>query len=222
MSSTDDFTKSRIALRYWLLGHQWHVASEALEFAQQYHTGTRKDGITPEMAHQVQVAHYLRTLHEHLLYPEETIATALLHDVREDYDVSDEEIRERFGDRVADAVNAMTKRFRGAVREPRVVFDQIASDPIASVAKGSDRIHNQHTAFGVFSADKVRDYVAETEEYFLPMLRAARTRYTRQEPVYENMKFVLLSQMQLLRAAAAGAGPRNPVAESLRESSPPR
>jgi hypothetical protein len=36
------------------------------------------------------------------------------------------------------------------------------------------------------------------------------------------MKFVLLSQMQLLRAAAAGAGPRNPVAESLRESSPPR
>jgi hypothetical protein len=79
--------------------------------------------------------------------------------------------RERFGDRVADAVNAMTKTFRGTVRDPRVVFDQIASDLIASVAKGSDRIHNQHTAFGVFTADKIRDYVTETEEYFLPMLR---------------------------------------------------
>jgi hypothetical protein len=44
---------------------------------------------------------------------------------------------------------------------------------------------------------------AETEEYFLPMLRAARTRYTRQEPVYENLKFVLLSQMKLLRAVSA-------------------
>jgi GTP diphosphokinase / guanosine-3',5'-bis(diphosphate) 3'-diphosphatase len=202
MSSIDEFTKSRIALRYWLLGRQWQLASEALEFAQAYHTGTRKDGVT-EMAHHVQVAHYLRTLHEHLLYPEETIATAFLHDVREDYDVSDEEIRERFGDRVADAVNAMTKTFRGTVRDPRVVFDQIASDLIASVAKGSDRIHNQHTAFGVFTDDKIRDYVTETEEYFLPMLRSARTRYTRQEPVYEHMKFVLLSQMQLLRVVSA-------------------
>ncbi len=62
MSSIDEFTKSCIALRYWLLGRQWHLASEALEFAQAYHTGTRKDGVTPEMAHQVHVAHYQRTL----------------------------------------------------------------------------------------------------------------------------------------------------------------
>ncbi len=40
------------------------------------------------MAHQVQVAQYLRTLQEQVLYPEGTIAMALLHDVREDYDVS--------------------------------------------------------------------------------------------------------------------------------------
>jgi (p)ppGpp synthase/HD superfamily hydrolase len=202
---TDELTKSRIALRYWLLGRGWHLASEALEFAEEYHTGTRKDGVTPEISHQVQVAHYLRTMHEHLLYPEETIATALLHDVREDYDVSDEEVRERFGGRVADAVDAMTKQFRGTVREPRAVFDQIAHDAIASVAKGSDRIHNQHSAFGVFSAEKVLDYIGETEEYFLPMLRAARTRFSRQEPVYENMKFVLMSQMQLLRAVSASS-----------------
>jgi (p)ppGpp synthase/HD superfamily hydrolase len=207
MPSSDEFTKRGIALRYWLLGRQWHLASEALEFAHRYHVGTRKDGVTPEMDHQVQVAHYVRTLHEHPLYPEETIATAFLHDVREDYDVSDEEIRERFGDRVADAVDAMTKEFRGTARDPRVVFDQIASDPIASIAKGADRIHNQHTAFGVFTGDKIGEYITETEEYFLPMLRSARTRYTRQEPVYENMKFVLLSQIQLLRAVSQAPPP---------------
>jgi len=207
MPSIDEFTKRGIALRYWLLGRQWHLASEAQEFAQTYHAGTRKDGVTPEMDHQVQVAHYVRTLHEHLLYPEETIATAFLHDVREDYDVSDEEIRERFGDRVADAVAAMTKTFRGTARDPDVVFEQIAGDPIASIAKGADRIHNQHTAFGVFTAEKICDYITETEEYFLPMLRSARTRYTRQEPVYENLKFVLVSQVRLLRAVSAAPTP---------------
>lgn len=199
---TDEFVKSRIALRYWLLGRGWHVALTALEFAQNYHTGTRKDGVTPEIGHQIQVAHYVRTLHEHLIYPEETVATAFLHDVREDYDIADEEIRDRFGMLVADAVWAMTKTFRGEKRDPTDVFAGIAEDPIASVAKGADRIHNQHTCLGVFTPQKIREYLTETKTFFLPMLRDARTRYTRQEPVYENMKFVLLSQMQMLGAAA--------------------
>lgn len=199
---SEEFTKAHIALRYWMLGRDWHLAGSALDFAERHHTGTRKDGVTPEIAHQIQVAHYLRNLHELLMFPEESIATAFLHDVREDYDVADEEIRERFGSRVADAVDAMTKTFRGVDREPQAVFDRISADPIASVVKASDRIHNQHTAFGVFSAQKIDEYVGETETYFLPMLKAARVRFTRQEPVYENTKFVLKSQMALLRGLA--------------------
>lgn len=200
--SVEQTAKSKIALKYWLLGKGWKMASEAFELAGTYHIGTRKDGITPEFGHQIQVAHYIRTLHEHLLFPEETIATALLHDIREDYDIADEEIRGRFSDRVADAVDAMTKKFRGHRRDPRLVFDQIAKDPVASVAKGADRIHNQHTCQGVFSPTKIREYIGETEEFFLPMLRTARNKFPSQEPVYENMKFVLLSQMQLLLAAS--------------------
>lgn len=196
------YTKSRIAIRYWLLGRNWHMAADALEFASTYHTGTRKDGVTPEFAHQIAIAHYVRTLHEHLLFPEATIATAFLHDVREDYDIADEEIRGRFGNQVADAVAAMTKTFRGTRSATHSVFQLIANNPIASAAKGADRIHNQHTCHGVFSPQKILEYITETEEHFLPMLHTARTRFTHQEPVYENMKFVLNSQVQLLRAVA--------------------
>lgn len=199
------YTKSHIALRYWLLGKGWSSASDALRLAENHHTGTRKDGVTPEISHQIHVAHYLRTMHEHLLLPEETIAAALLHDVREDYDLLDVEIRARFGDPIADAVWAMTKTFRGTKRDPETVYNEIAANPIASVVKGADRIHNQHTAHGVFSPEKIREYIAETERFILPMLHAARTHFYLQEPVYENMKFVLNSQVQLLRAVAETA-----------------
>jgi (p)ppGpp synthase/HD superfamily hydrolase len=194
--------KSHIALRYWLLGRDWHFAADALEYAATYHTGTRKDGVTPEYAHQIAIAQYLRTFHQMLLYPEETLAAALLHDVREDYDVADEEIRGRFGELVADAVDAMTKTFRGNKHDTAVVFQKIAHNPIASVVKGADRIHNQHTCHGVFTPTKVRAYTQETYDWIMPMLHNARTMWTQQEPIYENLKFVLTSQMQLLRAAA--------------------
>ena len=199
-----DYAKSRIAMRYWLLGKGWHVAVDAFELAQRRHTGTRKDGTTPEFAHQVQIAHYVRPFCECLLFPEETIAAAFLHDVREDHGLSDEEIRGQFDSPIADAVAAMTKEYRGERFGTEAVFARIAADPIASVVKGADRIHNQHTCHGVFGPEKVLSYLAETEEHVLPMLKAARATFSEQEPVYENLKFVLLSQAALLRATAEG------------------
>lgn len=189
-----------IALRYWLLGRGWHEVLEAMEFAAGYHTGTRKDGLTSEFAHQIAIASYLRTLERSLLFPSETLATAFLHDVREDYDVADSEIRSRFGPRVADAVDAMTKTFRGTDRDPDTVFAAIASDPVASIAKLADRIHNLGSLHGVFSSARASGYVAETRERFFPMLKAARRSFPAQEPAYENAKLVLENQCHLLAA----------------------
>ena len=36
-----DYSKQRAALRYWLLGAGYTLASEALEFAERYHQGVR-------------------------------------------------------------------------------------------------------------------------------------------------------------------------------------
>lgn len=195
-----DFDKQRLALRYWLLGRGFTDASRAMEFAEQYHRGVRKDGVTAEFAHQVAIVSYLRSLLPHLTYPQETLTAAFLHDVREDYDVADEEVRDRFGPRVADAVDAVTKTFRGVRRDDVALFERIGADPVASVLKLADRGHNQNSMVGVFTPARMADYITETQELFLPMIKRARRAFPEQEPAYENAKLLLVSQMNLVRA----------------------
>ena len=195
--------KREISLRYWLQGAQYYQALAAMEYAAGYHTGVRKDGVTPEFDHQISIAHYVRTLRDQLEYPEHTLCVVFLHDVREDYGVSGQEITQRFGDQVARAVDAMTKTFRGQARSEQLVFEQIASDPIASVAKGADRIHNLNSMVGVFNTQKQLTYVDEAERLFLPMLKKARRLHVRQEGVYENIKHMLMSQINLIKVMHA-------------------
>jgi (p)ppGpp synthase/HD superfamily hydrolase len=196
----DDHLKDRTALRFWFYGRDYQRAARAMAVAERFHRGTRKDGVTPEFSHQVQIALYLRTLEGALLHPEETFAIAMLHDVREDYDLADDEIRSEFGDFVADGVDAMTKVFRGQRREATQVFQRIGDHAGASVAKLADRLHNQSGMLGVFSPAKMTRYMDETEHHFLPMLRRARRNFPAQEPAYENAKLMLTSQLTLLRA----------------------
>lgn len=192
--------KREISLRYWLQGAGYYKALRAMDFGKQYHTGVRKDLVTPEFDHQISIAHYVRSLHTTLMYPEDTISTVFLHDVREDYGVSDQEIREQFGNPVADAVGMMTKTFRGQKMSEQVVFQQIALDPIASIAKGADRIHNFNSMVGVFSQSKQQAYMDEVTTYFFPMLKQARRLHVQQEPAYENIKTMLINQINLIQA----------------------
>src|SRR5277367_1472271 len=101
------YEKLRISLRYFLLGKEFYKAADALEFAGEYHTGLRKDGVTPEFQHQIEITHYLRTLLPSFLYPEETLTAALLHDVTEDYGVLATTISERYGPIVSLAVQLL-------------------------------------------------------------------------------------------------------------------
>lgn len=211
MSNTHN--KREVSLRYWLQGRNYTMALRAMNLAKQHHTGVRKDGVTPEFDHQVSIAHYLRTLDGSLLHPQETYAAALLHDVREDYGLADAEIRDQFGDLTANAVNALSKEFRGDRRPEAEVFAMIAADPIASVVKGCDRIHNHQTMVGVFSTQKQVEYIDETNGWFFPMLKQARRAFPEQEPAYENVKTMLKSQIHLIEAVHE-ALERNPTFDS--------
>lgn len=200
------FEKQRIALRYWLLGAGYTTALDALEFAAGFHRNTRKDGRTPEFAHQVAIAHHVRTLLPHLEDPETALCAALLHDVREDYDVDHETILHRFGSATATSVDALTKEFRGVKRPEAEVFSAIAADPSASVVKPADRANNQLTALGVLSIEKLESYITETLTWFFPTLRDARRAHPRQEAAYENLKLMLESQVEALDAFVRLAG----------------
>ena len=208
--------KRLIALRFWLLGKGYIRALRALEVNRQMFTGLRKDGLTPEFDHHVVQAQYMRTLLPHLLYPEETLCAIFFHDTPEDRGVSYEEIRSTFpddaafGNRVADATQRVTKKWRGQAFNEDALFEAMAQCPIASILKGGDRFHNLQSMMGVFNPSKQARYLDETEKRILPMLKDAERRFPEQEPAYKNIRTILKMQVALYRhflqnpAATAG------------------
>jgi (p)ppGpp synthase/HD superfamily hydrolase len=82
------------------------LLADAYEFAVRAHAGQREesDG-QPYIEHPVEVA---RLLYE-AGFDEEVVAAGLLHDTLERSDVDAAELRERFGARVADLVQALTE-----------------------------------------------------------------------------------------------------------------
>lgn len=200
------FDKQHIALRYWLLGAGYTRALRAMEFAQRYHNGTRKDG-APEFSHQIAIASFVRTL-PGLIYTEDTLATVMLHDTVEDFGVSVDQIRDLFGDRVAEATWAVTKKMPvihagqkvGKVeRDEDELYAEMANDPIASIVKPADRMHNQSTMVGAFGLEKRASYVDFTDRLILPMMKIARRRHPEQEPAYMILQAALLTQARIVR-----------------------
>jgi (p)ppGpp synthase/HD superfamily hydrolase len=191
----DRFQKLFIALRYYLLGADYIKALKAFDFARRIHTGTRKDGKTPEFQHQVEIALYLTTLKD-VIDEERCIAAALLHDTLEDYDtVKREDIYSITDEKVADACVLLNKNGK----KPENYFGDISNDHIASLVKGSDRVHNVNSMKGVFSVEKQKEYIGEVEQWFLPMLKNARNRFPEQTRAYFNVEHMLRSQINFLK-----------------------
>lgn len=206
-SGLESRQKLELSLRYWILGRasadpRWLLAHKALELARSLHTGMRKDGITPSFQHQLEIAQYLRTLAPSIMDAPSVIAVALLHDTAEDFDelISFEYLEREFGATIASAVQRLTKKYRGSKMDLAKYLEAIALCPIASLVKGADRINNLQSMLGVFSIPKQREYALEAQTLFLPMLKAARRRFPEQEPAYENIKMMMRSQLQLLKA----------------------
>ena len=198
------YEKLVISLRYYFLGKGYTRASQALDFAMSIHTGFRADKVTPEFQHQLEMCHFLRSLSEiNLLFPEETFCVILLHDAYEDYPdkVDLEKIDLTYGKIVRVSMVLVSKPAFFNKENQHPYFDPISEDAIASLVKGIDRINNLGSMVGVFSKTKQIKYVTEVEVYFLPMLKKARRSFPVQEPLYENIKYVLNSQISLLKEA---------------------
>jgi hypothetical protein len=130
---------------------------DALAFAVDAHgrvEHTRKGTRFPYMIHPIRVAWIL----ERHSYDDELVAAGLLHDTLEDTDVTREQIAERFGDRVADLVEAVSEADRAAEWSTRKG---------ATIAKVSDVDAN---VLPLLAADKldnvrsIRDTLAERGE----------------------------------------------------------
>lgn len=192
------YKKLTIAIRYWLLGKGYLKALKAMEFARKYHIGKRKDGMTPEFQHQLEIVSYLRTLD--VMDLELVITATFLHDVLEDYDVEQGTIIDEFGEDVNDVVWLLTKTYKGAKKTPAQYFEGISGCPRASLIKGADRVNNMGSMVGAFTLNGQKHYVTEVENHFFPMLKIARQAFPQQESAYENIKLILENQVRLVKS----------------------
>jgi (p)ppGpp synthase/HD superfamily hydrolase len=193
MPRPDDYARHRIALYYWLLGARFFRAARAMTWAEGFHSGTRKDGVTPEFAHQVWIANFLRTLPLPTEVMENCLVAAFLHDVCEDKDVGFGEIASLFGAETGDHVERLSKKHRGVSVPADVYFSRLGETVVSALVKGVDRAHNLGSMTGVFALEKQKAYIEETLAHHLPMLKTARRRFPEFEAAFENIKQILLS-----------------------------
>jgi len=129
------------------------LVRDALELARQAHAGQLRRGSDgrPFIDHPTAVAERLA---EHR-YPDEVLAAALLHDVVEKSEVEPPQVRERFGDAVADLVDALTED------ETIAAYEERKAEHRQRVAEAGP------TAMAIFAADKLSNVSMLREAYAL-------------------------------------------------------
>ena len=130
-----------------------------------------------------------------------TIAAALLHDAVEDTTVSLDDLRDQFGDAVADIVDGVTKldRLNFATKEEqqaatvRKMFVAMARDLRVIMIKLADRLHNMRT-LAVMPIAKQRTTALETRDIYAPIAHRLGVQRVRSE--MEDLAFATLEPRQ--------------------------
>lgn len=144
----------------------------AYEFAAEKHKGQKRRDGSPYLTHSIATAIIIVSLG----LDEDSVVSALLHDVLEDTDTSYDEIKKLFGVLVADIVDGVTKltRVQYTSQEDeqsenlRKMLIAMAKDIRVILIKISDRLHNMRT-MDYQSQEKQLIKSAETMEIYAPI-----------------------------------------------------
>ncbi len=144
----------------------------AFDFACKLHEGQYRVSEEPYILHPLEVACILAELQA----DSDTICAALLHDILEDTDTTEEEISTRFGQDVLTLVSGVTKlsKYSFSSREERQaenfrkMFLAMADDIRIIFLKLADRLHNMRT-LNYMKIEKQKEIAKETLEIFAPL-----------------------------------------------------
>lgn len=133
------------------------------DFIKEKHAGqTRKQG-TPYYEHPISVAEILKEKG----FGYDYYVIALFHDLLEDTNATEEEIKKLSNNKILNAVKLLTKE-KGYVMENYI--SNINENELAKMVKLSDRLHNLKE--GIY-ANKIwrLKYIKETKKYFIPLAK---------------------------------------------------
>jgi len=144
---------------------------QAYEIAVQAHSKQRRKSGEPYILHPIEVA---RICAEEIGLGPTAIVAALLHDVVEDTDVTLEDIRKQFGEKIGRIVDGLTKLDSSYNSENpqaenfKKVLSTLNSDVRVVLIKMADRLHNMRT-LGSMKRDKQLKIASETSYIYAPL-----------------------------------------------------
>ncbi len=185
MSAQFDVTKMYTYLKGYAMGQKWHDTLIALALARTAHKDQLRKSGEPYFVHPLTVACHALALG---IEEDAVIAAALLHDVAEDCNIPIETLR--VSGETKDAVRRLT-HVKGEPLEP--YYREIGESRVASLVKLLDRCDNVSTMAGVFSVEKIHQYIAETREYVLPLLRRTKDQWPEDSNVLFVLKYHIMS-----------------------------
>ena len=145
---------------------------EAFDFANEAHKGMVRKSGEPYILHPLAVA---KIVVSDIGLAYKSIVSALLHDVVEDTQYTVDEIRQRFGDKIASIVDGLTKIegvFEGdttmQAENVKRMLQTLTDDLRVILIKMADRLHNMRT-LGAMPEHKRAKIVGETMYFFVPL-----------------------------------------------------
>ena len=175
----DDYERLRAsAVKRCASERELEIVDRAFEFANNAHKNVRRRSGEPYMLHPIEVA---RIVVDDIGLGYKSISAALLHDVVEDTECSVDDLREKFGDKIASLVDGLTKiknvldtksddmsaESLQAENFKRILLT-LNDDVRVVLIKLADRLHNCRTI--EFMPEHKRDKIlSETMFIFIPL-----------------------------------------------------
>lgn len=176
----------------------------ALGLVNEFHVHERKDG-AEERSHLFEVmgsaiAYFENRLSIHEL--DKLVTIAALHDLVEDYQdkVSFKYLRTIFPKDILKSLKKVTKwkTFKKSDRDMTHYHTGISKNMYSTIVKALDRIHNLSSCHRVFSIEKKKFYINETEKYIIPNLKKMRREYPEFYTVLTSLVFQLKKEISVL------------------------
>ncbi|GHS97273.1 GTP pyrophosphokinase [Bacteroidia bacterium] len=152
---------------------KFEIINKAFKFADQAHKGVKRRSGEPYIMHPLAVA---LVVSEEMGLGSTSISAALLHDVVEDTDYSVEDIKNLFGEKIAQIVDGLTKMSGGIFAEAasaqaenmRKLLLTMSDDIRVILIKLADRLHNMRTLGSLLPAKQYK-IAGETMYLYAPM-----------------------------------------------------